>query len=197
MPATVFLVLLNTFMFLKKILPFILLAGFLTISCNSLSDFDEESVNQALADSLLGLTKGTGVSIRLMVDGNLKIMATGPKSRSSDSSGGSVTRLIGPPVDVLVFDDDGNETTSISCNEAMFNAKDSIFEFTGNVIVRTRDRTLRSEHLTWNEANQQFETTGFVTITTPADSIAGIGFVSDEDLLNYSLERVTGRFSFD
>ena len=196
MPAIVFLAQPKA-MKLRQKLSYFFILGCLTVSCNNLSDFDENVINQALADSLIGLTQGGDVSIRLMVEGNLKVHATGETSKTNQFSGGSTTLLTGQPVIVSVFDEEGNETTNISCNEALFNTQNSHFEFTGNVIVRTLDRTLRSEHLIWNEARQKFETPGFVTITTPADSIAGVGFESDEDLLNYSLERVTGRFSLN
>lgn len=51
--------------------------------------------------------------------------------------------------------------------------------------------TLKTEKLTWRNADEKIMTNEFVTITTPQETIKGYGFESDQTLSNYVIYRIT------
>jgi LPS export ABC transporter protein LptC len=178
------------------ILSFLLIA--MASSCTELSSFDESIINKELADSLMGVTNSRGVMVDIIVDGHIKVRASSPEARTVETEFASYTRFIGPPVEVVVYDSTGAVETTVSSRELTYKSYISIFEFEGNVFVETnQNRTLRAEQLEWNEQSKTISSPGFVIITSPSDSITGYGFVGDEDLVRYTLNRVTGQFSIN
>lgn len=168
------------------------------VSCSELSDADMRSTANTMADTLLGMTESRDAVIEIMVDGKVKIRATAPRSVTRESQGLNQTDLFGPPVHIAVFDTAGAIETRIMCNQATYKTRQHQFEFFGDVVVETgSERILRTEHLLWDEIGSRFNTSRFVTITTPQDSITGYGFSGDQDLIRYNLGTVTGQFSID
>lgn len=167
-------------------------------ACSELSSFDERAINQELADSLLGVTMSKDVTANIILDGYLRVKAESPAARTVENEIESYTRFIGPTVFVTVFDSTGAVETEITSHEMIYHGSSSRFQFEGDVFVRTSEnRTIRSEQLEWNEISKQISGPGFVIITSPSDSITGYGFVGDEDLIRYRLQRVTGEFSIE
>lgn len=166
--------------------------------CSDLSSFDEEIINKELADSLLGVTESQSVTVDIILDGYLRVRAESPKARTVEKDNDTYTRFIGPVVYVTVFDSTGHVETRVKSNELIYRSYNSLFEFEGDVLVETDgERTLRAEQLEWDEVSKQILSPGFVIITSPADSITGYGFQGDEDLIRYTLNRVTGQFTLN
>jgi LPS export ABC transporter protein LptC len=99
---------------------------------------------------------------------------------------------------VYVFDENGDSSATITADRVYLFQKENRFEAYGNVVVvTTDDKTLRSEHLTWNEADRKLRTRRFVRIRTPTERVQGTGLVADEDLDTYSIGRFTARVEVD
>lgn len=176
----------------------LLLMLFLLPACSDLTQYDRDTINKALADSLLGVTESQDVTIDIIIDGMLKVRAESPFARTVEETFSTYTRLIGPPVFVTVFDSTGGIETRVRSNEMVYWSQDTVFEFEGDVQVETHtDRRLMTEQLEWNESTRKIFSPGFVIITSPSDSITGYGLRGDDDLIRYTLTRVTGQFSID
>jgi LPS export ABC transporter protein LptC len=62
------------------------------------------------------------------------------------------------------------------------------------VVVSTDGSVLKTEKLHWDNKQQKVSSDVAVKIKTPAESIEGIGFESDQGLKNYKIFKVTGTF---
>jgi LPS export ABC transporter protein LptC len=101
-------------------------------------------------------------------------------------------------VQVYVFGASGDSSATITADRVYIYNRENRFEAYGNVVVETRDdRTLWSEHLTWNEADRKIRTRRFVRIRTPTERVQGTGLVADEDLDTYSIGRFTAQVEVD
>ena len=181
---------------MKRAITYLLVVLFLT-SCSDLSERDRNRVKSALADSLTNKTESWNVDMNLIEGGKLRVDLSSPYSSTEQLNRGTETRFNGP-VHISVFDTSGHKVTSISCEKAIFQSSEKIFEFFNNVIVKTnRKRTLRTEYLKWLQNNHTIQTNDYVTITTPTDSIAGYGLKGTDDLKEYTITKVTGSVSVE
>ena len=97
-------------------------------------------------------------------------------------------------VGVQVYDDAGLPTATVESDRLVYFDEERRFVAEGRVVVRTETgKTLRSEALTWDEADHSLRTDGFVQIVTPEERLQGYRLVADEDLETYSLARITGQ----
>ncbi len=178
----------------------ILFLGFLLITftaCSDISEFEEREINKVLSDSLLNMTASSGIEMDLIIDGKRKVTAISPVANTYDTDSKSRTTMTGD-VEVTIWQDDGEIESLVLSNSATYHSSTSVFEFEGDVRVRhSNERNLYTELLEWTEVERKLYSPGFVIIVTPADSITGYGFRGDEDLVNYTLQRVTGRFEID
>ena len=73
-------------------------------------------------------------------------------------------------------------------------SKTSISELKGNVIVinHFEKSVLNTEQLFWDQKNKYFFSEKRFTLTTPTDTIRGIGFESRENLTKWVSKNVTG-----
>ncbi len=97
-------------------------------------------------------------------------------------------------VGAVIFDvDQGDTSAVIEAQRIVYMDEDRRFEASGDVVVDGREeRRMWSERLFWDESTQRIWAPGFVRIVTPSERIEGYNLDADEDLDNYSLERVTG-----
>lgn len=65
------------------------------------------------------------------------------------------------------------------------------------VLVNTEGEKLNSEELTWSRAKKKIYSDKFVKITTPDEIIVGEGFEANEDFSEYTIKKITGRFSVE
>lgn len=167
-----------------------------TVACTDLSSYDEDRINEALADSLLSVTESWDIEMEIIEDGFRVVNIRAPYA-ATYHEGDSETDMQGP-VEVIVRDTLGNQKTKVNSNHALYTARDSNFKFRGNVVVVTEEgRVLRTQELDWEQQERKISSDDFVTITTPADSIAGFGLTGSDDLSVYTISRVTGEFELD
>jgi LPS export ABC transporter protein LptC len=195
MPATGFLAQAN---YPLQPITLLLFAFFMSAtSCRSMSDYDRDAINQALADSTSYATETWGVRMDIMEDGLRLIQITSPFASTIETHTGTETTLIGP-LTIQIRDTTGANETVVTTDKAIYQARQGIFVLKGNVIVSTiGERVLRTEELIWNQHQRSVSTDRFVTITTAQDSIAGHGLSGDDRLETYVIERVTGTFTLE
>lgn len=171
-----------------------LLPALLGAACTELSEFDSERVNQELADSLLSVNESWDVTMYIIEDGRRVVSIQTPYAATYQRDDRSETEMEGP-VHVTVHDPSTMDTTRVRAGKAIYRGHESVFEFMDDVRVHTQDkRTLRGDHLLWNQSERSISTDQFITIATPTDSIAGYGLQGSDDLSNYTISNVTGQF---
>lgn len=180
----------------SNILLLILLSAVLFSACTDLSQYDEMTINQVLADSLLSVTETRHLELDIIEDGNRVVSLQSPYA-TTYHDGPSVSHMKGPVL-VFVKNAEGDTTTNLRSDAAVYTARETKFVFKGDVYVETEDgKKLYTELLNWNQKERSISTDEFVIITTPADSIAGYGLDGTDDLSNYTIRRVTGEFQVD
>lgn len=97
----------------------------------------------------------------------------------------------------------GDCTTVLTADSGAMNENRNDFEAIGHVLVESMDgKTLRTEKLRWEEAQQKILSDEFVTLTTAdGDTLMGEGFESDQSLNFWKIAKprgVTGKaFAID
>lgn len=67
--------------------------------------------------------------------------------------------------------------------------------FDSVVVVNNEGSELRTQKLLWTNQTRKVSSDEFVSIKTPAETIEGVGFESDQNLTNYKIFKVSGTFS--
>lgn len=169
----------------------------LTVACSGLSDFEQQQVNQALADSLLNSTESWGFTMNLMEDQALRMSMTGSYSFNIQTESENVTYISGP-VHIQIFNAEKELESEVFCDSAEYQPDIEVFEMFENVEVTTQDgRVLRSQHLLWERRLDRVSTPEFVIFISPPDSIAAKGFRGNSDLTDYTLNEGGGQVVID
>ena len=102
-------------------------------------------------------------------------------------------------VRAVIFNVETGDTSAVvRAQRIVYLDADRRFEASGDVVVDgTENRRMWSERLLWNEETQRISAPGYVRIVTPSERIEGYNLDADEDLDNYTLERVTGEAEID
>jgi LPS export ABC transporter protein LptC len=178
--------------------PFIIILSFLVLSSAcTMSEYDRQAVQQALADSTDHTSETWGVKMDLMEDGVRFVQIISPYATTTESREETTTILRGP-VKIQIRDSSGTVETTVSANKATYYSRRSEFFLEGDVKVNTAGkRTLKTSSLTWFQFSREIKTEDYVTIVTPRDSINGQGLVGDDRLDSYTIGRVTGSFTIE
>jgi len=95
-------------------------------------------------------------------------------------------------VRVVLFNEEGDSSATVRADSLVFQDQKGILDAYRDVVVTTDDnKRLKSEKLTWHQADRTIRTRRFVRIRTPSEVVQGDGLVADETLDTYQL----GRFS--
>lgn len=177
------------------LLGLLLVMGF--ASCSDLSKEETQQVAEALNDSLTTSTETWGVDMEIIEDGLLKVRVLGSYATTQATKYVNQTNIKGP-VTIHVYDSTGAITTRVSSERAVYRAEQAIFELYGDVNVNTvNNRHLESEYLEWHQGDNNLQTSRFVIIETPTDSLAGTGFEGTTDLTRYTIKEPQGRVTVD
>ena len=102
--------------------------------------------------------------------------------------------LLDDSVHVDFFDEEGRHTSLLTARRGKVNdATQDFTAYTDVVVVSDSGSTMKTDSLCWTNADRTIHTNAFVDITSPTEHIAGQGLVSDQDLKNYRIFRVTGQ----
>lgn len=179
----------------KRYFLFIPLLGL--IACSQLSEYDNQQIEQALADSLLSTTESWDVDMNLIENTTKILNLKGSYAFTIKKSDLHETRISGP-VFIEIYNEDGSLESTISCDSSLYKPDEAIFEMFGEVRVLTEDgRKLRSEYLKWERNIDRVSTPEFVIFISPPDSIAANGFFGNTDLTNYTLNEGGGQVVLD
>jgi len=98
------------------------------------------------------------------------------------------------------YDELGNITSTLKCNQAYQFKDENKWRGRGNVIIKNieKDQQLNTEELFWTPATKQIYTDKFVTIKTPDQVINGTGMEAKQDLSSYKiLHHIEGTINAD
>ncbi|HMK38679.1 MAG TPA: LPS export ABC transporter periplasmic protein LptC [Bacteroidota bacterium] len=102
--------------------------------------------------------------------------------------------LLDDSVHVDFFDGQGRHTSLLTARRGKVNdATQDFVAYDDVVVVSDSGSTMKTDSLVWTNADRTIHTNAFVDITSPAEHIMGQGLVSDQDLKNYRIFRVTGQ----
>lgn len=92
------------------------------------------------------------------------------------------------------FDQQGQHTTTLTADSGRVDEfKKDMFAF-GHVVARSDSgEMLETQFLRWDNKTRKIISDASVKLSTPTDTLYGTGFVSDEHLRNWNIERPTGR----
>lgn len=106
---------------------------------------------------------------------------------------GERTTLLDDSVHVDFFDEEGRHTSLLTARRGKVNDATQDFEADDSVVVVSDSgSTMKTDRLFWTNADRTIHTDAYVDITSPTEHITGKGMVSDQDLRNYRIFRVTG-----
>jgi LPS export ABC transporter protein LptC len=138
------------------------------------------------------------IALSLSMDGQPRALVRAPYLARYERADSTFARF-GPTAEdtsrvaVRVYDD-GQPTATVESDRLIYFDEERRFVAEGRVVVQTETgKTLRSESLTWDEAERSLRTDGFVRITTPTERLQGYQLVADEGLETYTLARITGQ----
>ena len=142
------------------------------------------------------------VALSLSMDGQPRALVRAPYLARYERADSTFARF-GPTdedtsrVAVQVYDA-GQPTATVEADRLLYLDGERRFVAEGRVVVETETgKTLRSESLTWDEAERSLRTDGFVRITTPTEQLQGYRLVADEGLETYTLARITGQVTVE
>jgi LPS export ABC transporter protein LptC len=101
-------------------------------------------------------------------------------------------------VHVDFFNEQGVHTSILTARWGKVNDATRDFEaYEHVVVVSDSGTTLRTERLFWDNATSKIHTDAFVDIVSPKEHISGTGMVSNQDLKNYRIFKVSGQVSHE
>ena len=102
--------------------------------------------------------------------------------------------LLSDSVHVDFFNENQEHTSILTARRGKVHDQTEDFEAHEKVVVVSDSgTTLRTDSLYWDNAQRKIHTEAFVDIVSPTEHIMGHGMVSDQNLKNYKIFRVTGQ----
>lgn len=92
------------------------------------------------------------------------------------------------------FNAEGRHTSKLWADSARTDEARKSMVAMGNVIAKSDSGDmLETEELRWDNQTRQIRSDMRVKLSTPTDTVWGIGFVSDENMKNWRIDQPTGR----
>ncbi len=108
---------------------------------------------------------------------------------------GQAKEIFPEGVEIEFLDRYGSITSWLTADSAVRKSGDKIVTLRDNVLMRnTENEELRTSELIWNERDGNIHTTKYVEITRSGEIIQGFGLQTNEDMSEYEINAVTGRF---
>lgn len=99
---------------------------------------------------------------------------------------------------VRFYDQQQEVKSTLRANYAISYEKTRIMEARHNVVVvNAKGETLNTEHLIWDQKEQEIRSDEFVKITTDDKILSGEGLVADEQMDNYTILKPRGPIYLD
>jgi LPS export ABC transporter protein LptC len=101
--------------------------------------------------------------------------------------------LLDSGVIVNFFDETGKHTTTLWADSGTANETTKAMEARGHVVaVSDSGERLETSVLRWDDKTRRVATDAAVKISTPTDTLYGIGFRSDQNLRNWTIDKPQG-----
>lgn len=134
-----------------------------------------------------------GITLQLVDSTSVRSVVKGDKAEVYEAKmitilTGNVQLLLYKPFSTTI-------ETILKCDSAVVYDNTKDMTAFGNVDVTsfTSKTTVKTPLLRWLQIPQKFTSDKAVVIDSPSETISGIGFESDKDLVNYTIYKVTGR----
>jgi len=102
--------------------------------------------------------------------------------------------LLSDSIHVDFFNENQEHTSILTARRGRVHDQTEDFEAHEDVVVVSDSgTTLRTDSLYWDNSQRKIHTEAFVDIVSPTEHIMGHGMVSDQNLKNYKIFRVTGQ----
>ncbi len=97
-------------------------------------------------------------------------------------------------ITVDFFNEEGKHTTRLTADKGQVDETRKDLLATGRVVAVTDSgATLKTPSLRWDNNSRKIVSDAEVVMTTATDTLYGIGFVSDEHMSNWEIQKPTGR----
>lgn len=132
-----------------------------------------------------------------------RAILSGPRMFQYETSDSTYSVLRGPEGDpttrihVQLFSPEGDSSATIAADSLLYFAREGRADAYGNVVIRTADRELYSEHVVWRQSDRLVRSSRYVRIVTPNETLNGRGIVADEDLSSYQIGRFAAEVDLD
>lgn len=168
------------------------------ISCQDLSEFDTQQIDQVLQADKIGSSESWGFRLNLMDEGRKVLDLEASYAKFVENNEESFTEISGP-IFITIYDEATGELQStITCDSALYRSSVGVFEMYYNVEINTtEEKILRSDYLKWQRFQDRMSTPLFVTFIAPPDSISALGFEGNTDLSEYTLNEGGGTVVID
>lgn len=95
---------------------------------------------------------------------------------------------------IINYENDGKDSITVIGDYALSYLKTSISEIKGNVVVinHSQNSKLETSQLFWDQKNKYFFSEKEFTLTSPDNTIKGVGFESKENLTEWISKNITG-----
>lgn len=178
--------------------PFFWMLLLLLSACGELTEHEAQQVRSTLQDSLLTTTESWDINIKLMEQGQHRVLLQGRYAIDYTQENEDPETHIKGPVYIQIYDSTGTLESEAWSQQAIYHQESREFELFDSVRVETAtDRRLLSSYLHWFEETGQIRSNRHVTIITPSDSISGSGFEGKSDLSSYTITDPRGRVIVD
>ena len=94
------------------------------------------------------------------------------------------------------YDETGRLESTLKANHAYYFKEQNQWRGRGNVIVKNiqKNEQLNTEELFWKQSDKKIFTDKFVTIRQQDDIIYGEGLEANEDMSDYTINKISGEF---
>ena len=171
----------------KGIILLLVVVALMVVSCAEISippaplKKSQDVPDQELWDATITFTRD-GIPVAVIQAGHI-----------SKFSRRSVTYLDSNMV-VDFFSKEGKHASRLTAEKGQVDEVRKDLLATGNVVVATDSgATLKTPALRWDNRSRRIISDAEVIVTTATDTLYGIGFVSDENLENWEIQKPTGR----
>lgn len=177
---------------------FCVVFGLIITSCQDLSEFDAQQIDQALQADKIGSSESWGFRLNLIDEGRKVLDLEANYAKFIEDDEESLTEISGPIIITIYDEETGKLQSTITCDSALYRSSVGVFEMFRSVEINTtQKKILRSDYLKWQRFQDRMSTPLFVTFIAPPDSISALGFEGNTDLSEYTLNEGGGTVVID
>ena len=101
-------------------------------------------------------------------------------------------------VEVIMYDSLGLQSALLQADQVSYYEDRGYYIAEGGVTIETHEnRRLKTERIKWWEHDKLLRTENYVHITTPDESVSGMGLEASEDLNTYQIGRFSAEIKLD